>query len=864
MKKLTVGLVAHVDAGKTTLAEALLFHSGAIRSAGSVNGRTSVMDAHELEKRRGITIFTGTASLEYAGARMTLLDTPGHIDFSAEAERSILALDAAVLVISGLDGVQAHTVTLWRLLKEYRVPTLLFVSKMDFSRLDEEELLEGLRRELDRDIVRFDRERALREEAAALSDEAMLMRYEREGCLSDEDIASAVMSRRLFPCFFGSGLKNVGTEALLNCLAGLAREYPADGALRAFCFKISRDENEVRLAHIKLLSGSLTVRDSVSIALPDGTNAAEKVTQIRLLKGARFQAAERLEAGDCAALTGLGSLMSGRYFGAAASPEESAPAPRLKPVMSYRLIPEEGADAKAVFETIRGLAEEDPALRLRWNRESEEIEADLMGAVQTEVLEATVLERFGIRISAAEGRILYRETLTGSVEGVGHFEPLRHYAEVHLMMEPLPEGSGLELCSELAEDELARGWQRLILTHLAEKEHRGVLIGAPLSDVRLSLVAGRAHEKHTEGGDFRQATYRAVRQGLMQARAEGKLALLEPMYRFRLQLPAEQLGRAMTDLKLRHASMEAPEGSETVLLCGRGPVATLNGYARELAAYTAGRGSLSLEPDGWSPCHNAGEVIEAAAYRPYDNLADTPDSVFCSHGAGRTVPWNEVPAYMHLPFRKDKSAPESAEKAPSSVPRSLDDRELEAIMLREFGPIKRPLFTREERRLYLSEEIDEDPVRLGLFGGEGSFFLVDGYNLIFSWDELKQLAAADLSMARDRLIRALVNYQSFTGCQLLVVFDAYRVPENEGERSDEGGIHVVYTRERETADAFIERFVSGLGRDLRVRVVTSDALIQLSALRAGVLRLSSREFRAELGRVLAQIDNFIENLSNNP
>ncbi len=861
VKKLTVGLLAHVDAGKTTLSEALLYHAGAIRSLGSVNSGSTVMDAHVLEKQRGITIFTGTASLDYADCRITLLDTPGHIDFSAEAERSIAALDAAILVISGSDGVQAHSATLWHLLEEYAVPTLIFVSKMDLSRFAEDELMNGLTRELSPCAVRFDVGRAAIEEACALTDEALLGRFTEEGGFSDAFLASLIRERRLFPCFFGSGLRDIGTDALLDTLRLLAFPYPTEGEPRALCFKISHDSAENRLTHIKLTRGQLRVRDTVSYLDGRGESRSEKITQIRLIKGGRFQQTDAIEAGDIAALAGISAMPSGSWLGTdnAAASDEAVPAdPLLKPVMTFRLELAPGEDPKLALPKLQKLSDEDPSLRIRWNSDLKEIEADLMGDIQTEVLESLAQERFGLRIRVCEGRILYKETISAAVEGIGHFEPLRHYAEVHLLMEPLPSGSGLHFATALSEDKLARNWQRLILTHLAEKEHRGVLTGAPLTDMSLTLVAGRAHEKHTEGGDFRQATYRAVRQGLMQARAEGHCVLLEPLYAFRLEIPAEFLGRAMSDLHLRHAEMSAPEGADPVLLKGTAPVRELNGYARELASFSGGRASFSLEPAGYTPCRKAEELIEGAAYDPLADTANTPDSVFCSHGAGHTVPWQEVPSYMHLPLLGEDKEAEPTNAGGRKLFRSaLDDRELEAIMLREFGPIKRPLFTREERRLYLAEQ--SEPVHLG----NDSFFIVDGYNVIFAWDELREIAAEHLGLARDRLITALVNYQAFTACQMIVVFDGYRRPENVGERTEVGGVHVVYTREHETADAYIERFVTELGKDERVRVVTSDALIQLSAVRAGVLRMSSREFRGELGRVLHEIDLFMEKLTNN-
>ena len=865
MKKLTVGLMAHVDAGKTTLAESLLYTAGEIRTPGRVDRGDTVMDTHELERRRGITIFTGTAGLSWNGARLTLLDTPGHIDFSAEAERVMQVLDAALLVISGLDGVQAHTLTLWKLLDRYQVPVFLFVTKMDFARRSREELLEGLRGALSPQIIPFDEGEEALFDTAALCDEELLEEYTSTGRIRGEALRDRVRNRRIFPCFFGSGLRGDGVNLLLDALADFAETRDASGPAAARVFKISYDAQENRLTHVKLLRGALSVRDAVACGSEAGEEHSEKISRIRILRGGRFVQTDRIEAGDVACLLGLSESAAGGILrtgeGSSLSPAAKA---LLEPVMSYRIGLPDGDDPKTVLPKLARLAEEDPSLHIRWNDRLKEIEIDLMGEIQTEVIESLALERFGLRMNVEEGRVLYKETVVTAVEGVGHYEPLRHYAEVHLLIEPLPAGSGIELRSGVSADRLATNWQRLILTHLAEKTHPGVLTGAPLTDVRITLAAGRDHEKHTEGGDFRQATYRALRQGLMEAREAGACRLLEPFYAFRLELPAEQLGRAMTELRLRHAEMDAPETDGSVSrLSGKAPVASLNGYAQELRAYTGGRGQLFLEPAGYGPCHDAEDRIAAAGYDPRADLENTPDSVFCSHGAGRPVAWNEVRQYMHLPsvLKPEKPAADPARKPGSSAPVPIDDRELEEIMAREFGPIKRPLLTKTERALYRPDETPSaDHVELY----KNNFFLIDGYNLIFSWDELKATAADDLGLAREKLLTALANYQAFTGCKMAVIFDGYRLPGGEGERSDVGGVHVVFTKEHETADAYIERFVNELGKNERVRVVTSDGMIQLGALRAGVLRMSSREFRAEIGRVLKEIDLFLEKLANKP
>lgn len=647
MKKAVIGILAHVDAGKTTLAEAMLFRAGALRSAGRVDRGDTVMDAHELERRRGITIFAGQAVLETGGASVTLLDTPGHVDFSAEAERVLRVLDCAVLVISGTDGVQSHTRTLWRLLERSGVPVILFISKMDLARLSREELMAQLRKELSEGCVDFGGDADERAEQLAVCDDALLERFLEGEAPTDADAARLLRERKVFPCLFGSGLRMEGVDELLDTVARFAArgtdEYPAEFGARVF--KISRDRTGARLTHMKITGGALRIRDLLAT---DGGEAGEKVSAIRIYSGDRFVTADEVPAGGVCTVTGLERSFSGQGLGFEAS--DAAPAPVLEPVMSYRIGLPAGTDPQTMMPKLRQLEEEDPQLHIGWNGFLKEITVRLMGEVQVEVLRSLIAERFGVEVTIDSGRVLYRETIAGTFEGVGHYEPLRHYAEVHLLLEPLPAGSGVQFGTKCSEDELDRNWQRLILTHLGEKQHLGVLTGSPLTDVRLTLMAGRAHLKHTEGGDFRQSTYRAVRQGLMKAREAGQCTLLEPVYAYTLTVPSERIGRAVSDMRMRKATVEMEDaGGGMSLLRGRVPVSTMAGCAAEVAAYSGGRGALMCEAAGYEPCHNAEEVIAAAGYDPEADLENSPDSVFCSHGAGFVVKWNEVGEYMHLP-----------------------------------------------------------------------------------------------------------------------------------------------------------------------------------------------------------------------
>ena len=845
-KNLCVGLVAHVDAGKTTLAEAMLYLSGAVKKLGRVDHRDSFLDTHSLERQRGITIFSKQAMLDWNGTGITLLDTPGHVDFSAEMERSLPVMDCAVLVVSGSDGVQAHTETLWRLLKRHGIPTLLFITKMDLAGADEGALMEELRSRLDGGCLDFTNPAPDFDEQLALCSEAAMDRFLLGEAPDREMIAGMTAGRSLFPCFFGSGLRLDGVTELMDALAELPPRTAPTAAFGARVFKIARDAQGGRLTFLKLTGGSLRVREALDYADRRGEPRQEKLTQLRLYSGEKFQAAEQVSAGQVCAVLGLSATYPGQTLGAA----EQAGEPVLEPVLTYRLIFPPEVDAAALYPQLQLLQEEDPQLRLQWNARERSVHVSLMGRVQTEVFRELVRERFDVEVTLDRGQILYRETIADTVEGVGHFEPLRHYAEVHLLLSPLPAGSGVVYDTVCSEDDLDRNWQRLILSSLMDKQHLGVLTGSPLTDVKITLAAGRAHLKHTEGGDFREAAWRAVRQGLMQAES----VLLEPWYDFTLELPAEQLGRAISDIHAMHGEFSSPEGTgETLRLTGAAPVAELNGYQPELLAYTHGRGRLSLRPGGYRPCRDQESVVAAADYDPTADLENTPDSVFCAHGAGVNIRWDQVSSYMHLgSCLKPPSPPEEAFSPALRRVISIDDRELEAIMEREFGPIRRPQYLRPQR-----DERDITPAAAPQEIKKETV-IVDGYNLIYAWPELKNLAAANMDLARERLQNLLSGYGGYTGNEVVLVFDGYRTPGNPGSHARVHNLRVAFTKDGETGDAYIERIVNEIGKNYRVRVVTSDNLIRLSALRSGVLRTGSREFAGEVEGVLKQIDELLK------
>ena len=848
-KNTVLGILAHVDAGKTTLSEAMLYLSGKLKTLGRVDHRDSFLDTHSLERQRGITIFSKQAILPLGEGSLTLLDTPGHVDFSAEAERTLSVLDCAVLVISGTDGVQAHTETLWKLLERYRVPTFLFITKMDLPGPGREALMGELTARLSEHCVDFGAPEDERLESVALCDEAAMEEYLADGAIGDETIRALMAGRKLFPCFFGSGLRTEGVRELLDALEQYAPrpEYGPDFAARVY--KISRDAQGNRLTWLKVTGGSLKVRSLLRYTDAAGETAEEKISQLRLYSGTKFETAEEIGAGWVCAALGLSATRPGQGLGAEADAEAAV----LEPVMSYRLRLEKGTDPMLLLPKLMQLDQEDPQLHVVWNDQAGEISVQLMGIIQAEIFKSLVKDRFDTGIELDAGRILYRETIKNIVEGVGHFEPLRHYAEVHLLLEPLPAGSGLSFDSIVPEDALDRNWQRLILTHLAEKQHRGVLTGAPITDMRITLAAGKAHLKHTEGGDFRQATYRAVRQGLMQAES----VLLEPWYSFVLEVPAEQIGRAITDVRAMNGTFSSPEEhGEYLRLEGAAPAAKLTNYMEELVAWSHGRGRLSLTPCGYRPCAEQKRVVEEFGYEPERDEANPADSVFCSHGAGVNIRWNEVPEYMHL---ESVLKPKREDSAPQPVQRwrslSIDERELEAIMEREFGPIRRP----EYRARQVNAAVNE----VSQISNRKEYIIVDGYNLIFAWDELKALAAERLDLARERLMDILSGYAGFTGAKLVLVFDGFRTPGNPGSRTEYHNISVAFTKDGETGDAYIERLVNEIGKNYAVRVVTSDNLIRVSALRSGVLRCSSGEFKGEAEWVLAQIEEVLKKTNFN-
>ena len=870
IKRLVIGVLAHVDSGKTTLSEALLYKTGAVRRLGRVDHRDAFLDTDALERARGITIFAKQAVLQLPSTQVTLLDTPGHVDFSAEAERALQVMDYAVLVVSGTDGVQSHTETLWRLLARYRVPVFLFVNKMDLAGADRTLRLAELRRQLGDGCVDFTvPDPAVLAEELALCSESLLETVAAGGMPDDSQIAAAVARREVFPVFFGAALKLEGVDSLLNALARLTIQPPAGPAFGARVFKVTRDDAGARLTWLKVTGGQLDVKDELC-ARPDARKAWQgKADQLRVYAGEKFRMISRALPGDVVAVTGPADTWPGEGLGC----EADAPAPVLEPVLRYRIQLPPQADTHKALEQLRQLEQEDPQLHVVWDQRLAQLHLQLMGEVQLEVVQSLLARRFGLDVTFDEGGILYKETLRTPVEGVGHYEPLRHYAEVHLLLEPGAPGSGVQIASGCREDDLAANWQRLVLTHLAEKTHLGPLTGAPLTDVKITLAAGRAHPKHTEGGDFRQATYRAVRQGLRTAMAAGSCVLLEPWYQFTLHLPADALGRALADMPRLCAEFDPPLAQgQSAVLTGRAPVACLRGYARQVAAYTKGRGQLACLPAGYAPCHNAQEVIDAAGYDADADVENTADSIFCSHGAGVLVRWDEVPAKMHLPSvlaRSRRLASQEAEqtdgddRAPEAKARRAAayratlaaDKELMAIFERTYGPIRRDerdaLRTAKTPRPASSAK----PARPMPAGPE--YLLVDGYNVIFSWEELKALAADSLEAARQRLADILCNYAGYRRCIPILVFDAYKVKGGMGSVEQYHNLYIVYTKEAETADMYIEKATHRLAKEHLTRVVTSDATEQIIILGGGALRVSSRAFQDEVKAVDAEIREFL-------
>ena len=865
MKRLVIGILAHVDSGKTTLSEAMLYRAGALRRLGRVDHRDAFLDTDALERSRGITIFSKQALLSLPEAELTLLDTPGHVDFSSEAERALQVMDYAILVISGTDGVQSHTETLWRLLERYQVPVFVFINKLDLAGADRAARMDELRRRFGSGCV--DLSAAGSSDDLALCSEELFETITSGGTPDDAQLADAVARRELFPCFFGAALRLEGVDELLDALQRLTRPLPGRREFGARIFKVTRSDSGERLTWLKVTGGELKVKAELS-SRPDARRAWRgKADQLRLYSGAKFSLVSTAEPGTVCAVTGLTDSYAGEGLGF----EPDAAAPALEPVLRYRVLLPAGCDETAALRQLRELEQEDPMLHVVWDEHLGEVHLQLMGEVQLEILQSLIERRFGLRVEFDEGGILYKETISARVEGVGHYEPLRHYAEVHLLLEPGEPGSGIQLGSACREDSLAANWQRLILTHLAEKAHRGALTGAPLTDVKITLVAGRAHPKHTEGGDFRQATYRAVRQGLRTAAAQGACVLLEPWYEFSLRLPQESVGRALADMPRLHAEFEPPASEgDMALISGKAPVAALRGYAREVAAYTRGRGQLSCLPGGYAPCHNTDEVIAASGYDIDADTANTADSIFCSHGAGVLVRWDEVPEHMHIPSvlaRDERLSRGPAEDGgmPSRAARAADyrsalaaDKELMAIFERTYGPIRRDpvqAMRTVKRRPAAESQARRAPSRPQPEGPE--HLLVDGYNVIFAWDELKALAADNLDAARQRLMDILCNYAGYRQCVPILVFDAYKVKGGEREVEQYHNLYVVYTKEAETADMYIEKATHEIARRYRTRVVTSDTTEQLIILGNGALRISSQAFEKEVRAVEAEIREFL-------
>ncbi len=845
-------MTAHVDSGKTTLTEAMLFTGGAIRKPGRVDHGDAFLDTYTIEKNRGITVFSKQAVLDFGDVRFTLLDTPGHTDFSAETERTFSVLDAAVLVISGTDGVQSHTETIWELLGRYRVPVYIFINKSDISHADPDKQLSSLHQSLSGSVIDFSADRAGIDEAAAVCAEYLMDEYLENGCISDRSLAKAVMNRDIFPCISGSALKMKGIDKLLDVLLRFSSEPERPDKFGARIYKISTDGN-TRLVHMKITGGSLRVKSVIECG---HEKQPEKADRIRIYSGAKFTTTDEAPAGTLCAVEGLSSAYAGEGLGF----ESDSAHPFLEPVLSYRVVCPVGTDEHVVFTKIKLLGDEDPSLRVTWNDRLKEIRISLMGEIQLEILKTVISERFGYDVSFDEGNIVYKETVADKIEGVGHYEPLRHYAEVHLIIEPLPRGSGLVFEADCPEENLALNWQRLILTHLAEKVHLGVLTGSPITDMKITVAGGRAHPKHTEGGDFRQATYRAVRMGLMYA----KSVLLEPYYDFRIELPSECIGRAMNDLRRIGGDLSQPEQSTDntgfSVLSGKAPISKMRGYQTEVSGYTKGRGKLMLSFGGYYPCDDQDTVVSSLGYEPEADLDNTADSVFCSHGAGFAVKWNEVRNYMHTasvlePERKQETGTVKEKRVPASA--YYDDKELMAIFERTYGKINRDprkAFETVKKR----PEKEKEYVYKPRSSGE-EYLLVDGYNIIFSWDELKKYAKDDLDLARNILINAMCNYCGFTDCKLILVFDAYKVKGNVRETEQIGGISVIYTKEAETADMYIEKATHELGKKYRVRVATSDRLEQIIILGNNAYRMSASEFHDEVMRVENEIRGLIFN-----
>ncbi len=863
MKKIVIGILAHVDSGKTTLSEALLYQSGNISRLGRVDHRNSFLDTFSLERNRGIKIFSKQAVLKYKDTEFTLLDTPGHVDFSAETERTLQVLDYAVFVISATDGIQSHTQTLWKLLAKYNVPCFIFINKMDLDGADREQVVSELKTKFSDGCVDFDRNNTSEfYENIALCDEKLLNQYYESETIKKDDIITCIKSRKIFPCRFGSALRLEGVVEFLECLYSYTETPKYSSEFAGKVYKISEDKGQ-RLTFLKITGGSLKVKE---ILKSDKNEHSEKVNQIRIYSGDKFSTVDKAAAGTVCAVTGITFAGPGDGLGT----EENTGLPVLEPVLTYRLELPDNINAHTALEKMKILEAEDPQLKVVWNERPGEIQVQLMGDVQLEVLQSIIAERFGINVFFGKGNIIYKETIEDTVEGVGHFEPLRHYAEVHLLLKPAKRDSGIVFKSNCKEDLLDKNWQRLILTHLYEKTHIGVLTGSPITDMEITLVSGKAHAKHTEGGDFRQATYRAVRHGMCCA----KSVLLEPVYEFTLEVPTENIGRAMTDIQRMHGNFSTPETTgDCSVISGTAPVSTMYDYSREVIQYTHGKGKLICTLKGYEPCHNADEVIENIGYDCDSDTDNSCDSVFCSHGAGYTVKWNEVKSHMHLPSALSAPKKEYAEKSKTAFPKYKDtdnlfalDKELMQIFEQTYGPVKgrsnnpnQNHFTFTKSSENQSENKKHNSVRTPKYSGT-EYLLVDGYNVIFAWDSLKALAKDNVDSARNTLINILCNYQGYKKCEVILVFDAYKVRGNTGDVEKIDNINVVYTKEAETADMYIEKVSHKLAKNNKVRVVTSDALEQLIILEGGALRVSSKEFFYEIKQAEDDIRNIISQI----
>ena len=868
---INIGIVAHVDAGKTTLSESMLYHAGAIRKLGRVDHKDAFLDTDQMERERGITIFSKQAVFRWKDRTITLLDTPGHVDFSAEMERVLQVLDCAVLVVSGADGVQGHTQTLWKLLKRYHIPTFLFVNKMDQEGTDGEKLLKELRKRFGENVVPFvdimtesdcpggkvylhTKESAVEEvlEELAVCEDDMMEEYLEEGRISLDKVQKAVADRQVFPCYFGSALHSQGVEELLDGLDRYMKDktYPAEFGAKVY--KIARDNQGNRLTYLKVTGGRLKVKDVV-----EGLN--EKINQIRIYSGEKFEAVQEVEAGRVCAVTGLENTRPGQGIGA----EEESDLPVLEPVLTYQILLPDDCDVHKMLLNLKILEEEEPELHIVWEEQTSEIHVQLMGDVQIEILQRMIKERFGVLVEFGEGSIVYKETITAPVEGVGHFEPLRHYAEVHLRLEPGERGSGMQFAAECSEDILDRNWQRLVLTHLEEKEHKGVLTGSPITDMKITLTSGRAHQKHTEGGDFRQATYRAVRQGLKKADS----ILLEPYYEFRMELPSENVGRAMTDIQNMSGKFGTPMiEEETTVLTGSAPVSLMRGYQKEFTAYTGGRGRIAVSLKGYDICHNQEEVLAESTYDSEADLANPTGSVFCAHGAGFVVDWDEVEEYMHMEHTLESGNDDEMDIMEVTLPKrrhssiELTQEELDAIYVRTPDPKKDrstgPVTVRAKEKTREPGSAYQDSkweARRRAKAGTEEYLLVDGYNIIFSWEELKELSERDTGAARGKLADILSNYQGFRKCTLILVYDAYKVEGNPGEVMKYHNIYIVYTKEAETADQYIEKTVRRIAKNADVTVATSDGLEQVIIMGQGAHRMSAPGLKEEVELALKEL-----------